>query len=620
MTDYEVDDVRTGENEYVESDDEIDLLAVAAAPGSSNRNLHWNFIAFSILFSITHASVDCVLSFTSSELGSIIGSYSGFLLYATYTITALLFSKLSLKMFTSKFCVFFGLVTLLIYIFTFMISLFFTEQAMVVFLIGAALGGVGAGVLWTAQGSYYSLSATQYAIASGQDDVKIKNYFSAIFAISYLSLEAALTFFSTAVFSLMAAVDPDSPSAWKLIVFPFYLAIATFAVFGFYYFVYDIEEVRLRLRSLSSQDEQQRRRKLQQGNRYTDAAVKICNRCGMKPHSGEEVTYTFLYNEVSAVTSMMYRNRRLQLMIPFQVSFGLMTGLVNYYVNSAIVVAYIGDGYIGSLMAVAIVSAALLTWPLAVISNYYTYGKWCIMIFGGCAFFFNSVTLLLFSDATMGNWAFLIIYFLIHGASRSIWESTNKSVIAEYFVTDSQRDCAFAAVSFTNGVASSFAFLCYQFMSRFDMALLNTVWALVSIACYHMSTLVPPQHDAALLPLSSPGLSVTPRSDDIGNTPKRSVSRGDLSGGSRFPTSSKVTSFTPPHNSSSYSSFNDSDECIKTGSLAADTRNRASDGSTVDQGSDMRAESRYNVRTALLKPSPLKHILARGFDPDKNAN
>jgi len=203
---------------------------------------------------------------------------------------------------------------------------------------------------------------------------------------------------------------------------------------------------------------------------------------------------------------------------------------VNYYVNSAIVAAYIGDGYIGSLMAVAIVSAALLTWPLAALANYYTHGKWYIMICGGCAFFFNSVTLLVFSDATMGHWPFLIIYFLIHGASRSIWESTNKAVIAEYFVSDVERDCAFATVSFTNGVASSFAFLCYQFMSRFDMALLNTIWALVAIVCYHLSTLVVRasttqeeeerfQHKATLLPrspgeLSSPDSNITtPRSD-----------------------------------------------------------------------------------------------------------
>lgn len=537
--------------EFIETEDENDPLT-PSDQSSLNYNLHRNFIIFSILFSITHASVDCVLSFTSSELGSVVGSYSGFLLYATYTITALLFSKLSLKVFTSKFCVLFGLVTLLIYIFTFLLSIFFSGLGMNLFLIGAALGGIGAGILWTAQGSYYSLSATQYANVSGQDNIKIKNNFSAIFAISYLSLEAALTFFSTAVFAIMNQTDPESPSAWKLVVFPFYMIIATLAVFGFYFFVIDIEQISSTLRSTSSSSSavgaasgpynnissQNKRKKVAKMHSCSSTISRICKqRCGMKPNSNDKITYEFLYNEASAVTSMMYRNRRLQLVIPFQVSFGLMTGLVNYYVNSAIVATYIGDGYIGSLMAVSIVTAAVLTWPFAVLSNYFTYGKWCIMIFGGCAFFFNSVTLLIFSDATMGHWSFLIIYFFIHGASRSIWESTNKSVIAEYFVTDIERDCAFATVSFTNGVASSFAFLCYQFMTRFDIALLNTMWALISIICYHMSTLVQSsssssmqqQQGATLLPLAGSDFNATPRSTDFGSISIKNIDRDGVS-------------------------------------------------------------------------------------------
>ena len=38
---------------------------------------------------------------------------------------------------------------------------------------------------------------------------------------------------------------------------------------------------------------------------------------------------------------------KLQLLLPFQITFGLSEGFVNFYINSKIVKPYIGDGYIG---------------------------------------------------------------------------------------------------------------------------------------------------------------------------------------------------------------------------------------------------------------------------------
>ena len=44
------------------------------------RSLFINFIVFSLTFSITHATVDSVLAYTSAELGTNIGSEGGFIL------------------------------------------------------------------------------------------------------------------------------------------------------------------------------------------------------------------------------------------------------------------------------------------------------------------------------------------------------------------------------------------------------------------------------------------------------------------------------------------------------------------------------------------------------------
>ena len=48
----------------------------------------------------------------------------------------------------------------------------------------------------------------------------------------------------------------------------------------------------------------------------------------------------------------------MQLLIPYQITFGLSSGFINYYVNSRIVAVYTGSGYIGVLSGAATVMAA----------------------------------------------------------------------------------------------------------------------------------------------------------------------------------------------------------------------------------------------------------------------
>jgi hypothetical protein len=61
-------------------------------------------------------------------------------------------------------------------------------------------GGIGAGLLWTSQGSYYSSNALKYALYSKQSPETVKNDFSALFASFYLSFETLFKAMATVIF------------------------------------------------------------------------------------------------------------------------------------------------------------------------------------------------------------------------------------------------------------------------------------------------------------------------------------------------------------------------------------------------------------------------------------
>ena len=182
---------------------------------------------------------------------------------------------------------------------------------------------------------------------------------------------------------------------------------------------------------------------------------------------------------------------RLQLLLPYQICFGLSSGFVGYYINAFVVSRFIGDGYIGFLSAMTAFTAMALALPYAEIANHKRFGKWYVMMFGGLCFFLTGFPLLVASDEQIANWGFLVLYFVVHGAARGAWESTNKATIAEYFPSAKKnQDAAFAAVYFTSGLAGATGFLVYQYMSRSQLALINTIVPLLAMAAYHKSTTI----------------------------------------------------------------------------------------------------------------------------------
>lgn len=439
-------------------------------------NSYYNYLKFCILFSITHATVDGVLAYASSELGSTIGSYSGFALYFFYTISSLLLAKPIISRYKTKNTVLFGLIGLLFYVGSFFIAIISPSNASSVFIIGSSIGGIGAGLIWTGQGGYYALNSIDYfkkldfkdssetsSDHGNQLNQQILVKFASLFAFIYLSFE---TFFKILATIIYVAYGSDSSnSSWKVLIFGLYTVSAIISVFIFWRYIWQL---------------------------FDDSNIK-----------NRSVGHSFWQNTINDMTSVsiaIMSMRKLQLLIPYQICFGFSSGLINYYVSGFIVSKYIGDGYIGFLSSLTTVIAALIIIPATWIANKFNrLGRWIVMMIGGCCFLFNSASLLTNSDKELGTWLVMILYFSIHGIARGVWESTNKAVVTEYFEDEEMREIAFGAIYFTSGISGAIGYVSYQYMSRFQLALLNTLISILAIGCYHFSTKIVSSQDHQII-------------------------------------------------------------------------------------------------------------------------
>ena len=445
-----------------------------------------NFIIFCFLFSITHATVDGVLAFATAELGSKIGADSGFALYFCYTLTALLFAKPCLRYLGPKHGVFVGLCCLFIYVTSFLFSIRSPSIAFGLFVVGSSIGGIGAGILWTSQGQYYSLNASAYSSASSEDLSKVSINFAAIFASIYLLLETVFQLMATAIFLYRSDENKDSSvDEWKTIVFSLYTLSAFGSIVAFYFFVLPLK---LGSNRYSTDAHSSVIRSVLQSNSENNNIMATDNHVSAmlintNDRDNESREAYKIVNDILAVGTAIIHDRRIQLLIPFQISFGLTAGFFGYYINAFIVADYVGDGYIGFFTGIATFSAVILSIPYARIANRARYGPWIIMLFGAVCFTFAGLPLLIASNQQISSWYFLVIYYVIHGAARGAWESTNKAIVTEIFQSEKNRTIAFASIYFTSGLAGAFGFLFNQYMSRTALASVNTILPLIALIC-----------------------------------------------------------------------------------------------------------------------------------------
>jgi hypothetical protein len=301
--------------------------------------------------------------------------------------------------------------------------------------------------------------------------------------------------------------------SWRIIVFALYTIAAFVSVVCFYYTILPLNERQGTIQeiiysNLDTVEFDSTANPLEESttlNNNIDFNTNTENSTTEAIMIQKNYDLNVLYTDVFCVINALLTIPKLQLLIPFQICFGLSASFVDTYVCGVIIHSYIGDGYIGVLSASNTVTAVLLAVPYAYFSNSIKHGKSIIMVFGCLFFAWTALPMLFFSDEFISQWSFIVFYFVVHGAARGAWENTNKSVVIDYFNDDDEntnnnnnnslvkqrngkmRDIAFAAIYFSSGLAGAFGFLFFKFMTRNQLAVFNVAISFISLISFLLS-------------------------------------------------------------------------------------------------------------------------------------
>ena len=108
----------------------------------------------STCLSLNHGVVNALLALATAQLGNKLGGYSAGMMYIAYSLISLTMATTIVGKVGPKWSLVSALILYCFYTVTFILDIEFPEIAWPMSMIGATVGGFGAGWLWTAQGVY----------------------------------------------------------------------------------------------------------------------------------------------------------------------------------------------------------------------------------------------------------------------------------------------------------------------------------------------------------------------------------------------------------------------------------------------------------------------------------
>mmetsp|Transcript_69401 Transcript_69401/g.165351 ORF Transcript_69401/g.165351 Transcript_69401/m.165351 type:complete len:469 (-) Transcript_69401:137-1543(-) len=358
----------------------------------SAEEVRANFNLMGVLFALNHGVVTTPLAVSSSLLEIDVASFANGLLYAVTLFSSLLLGAPVVGKLGPKGGLLLGMFFYCVYIACFAGALL-TEQAL--FTAGSACGGLAAGILWTAQGTYFTSSADKLATITGQSREEATSELSGQFAFAYLLLEVL----SKLGFSALQALGFE---VWIIASVYFVLGAVSLVLM---FQVYDFPSP-------------------------SGAAKPL--------------------DKVLAAASL-WTDPVIWLLAPTNLSFGFCAAYMNGFVNANFAAQELGQESVAFLGAVTALAAALLSKAYSPLSS--TYGKAPIIALGaGCAF----VIPLLTRDGCVGwGWLLLSLY-LLQGSVRAVYESTNRATFSDFFPGQSEGAFANCMLQSSFGFATCF--------------------------------------------------------------------------------------------------------------------------------------------------------------------
>jgi len=376
----------------------------------SARRTLWNFTLMSILFSANHGSVVSCMGLATAQLGSTGAIQSGILFFC-YTASALLGSTYVTKRAGSRQALVYGMGLYCVYVGCFWLATLATSQVMVKMFAwgGAAVGGVGAGFLWTAQGAYYAACAEEHARQLNQSVELSTSSLAGIFAFLYLTEEVLLRLLSTFLLESGAA-------SWETI-FGVYTCVAFLSVVPMP-FLRDY-------RSVDSGDDNE--------------------------------SLSSIFDKATVAGKLLVRDPKMKYMIGLNAVFGFTSAFLGSYVNGEVLPVALNDengkmiGVLTSWTAFCAAGCSLLFGRVASIT-----GKGPILIAGGLSFLMVVLPFLIKPDAHAYNFDSLFFVYTMQGVGRATFEGTLKATFADFF--SYEKEGAFGNIIIQNGLAGAIGY------------------------------------------------------------------------------------------------------------------------------------------------------------------
>eukprot|EP00929_Paragymnodinium_shiwhaense_P001115 TRINITY_DN101335_c0_g1_i1.p1 TRINITY_DN101335_c0_g1~~TRINITY_DN101335_c0_g1_i1.p1 ORF type:complete len:442 (+),score=93.66 TRINITY_DN101335_c0_g1_i1:104-1429(+) len=349
-----------------------------------------NFWLFAISFAMNHGTVTTPLVVATTFLPEEVANTGSAILYVFTCISSLLLGAPVTGYLGAKGGLLFGMTFYCVYVTGFTLAIVFTGSnflQVTCWLVGSICGGIAAGVLWTAQGSYFAATATLLAEAHGTTREVQTAKLAGSFAMVYLLLEVG----SKLLFTLLKLMLPTSLCGVA------FTAIAVLSLFGM-------------------------------------SAAKDIG----KPAAGTSARVNPLAKLFAAAS--LWSDPVVWLLSPTNFVFGFCAAFMNGYVNGNFTKVEIGEEYVPALGAFTALVAAGLS-PLFGLMAQVT-GKGPVLFVGHLCFLCIPLLLLLTvkclgQEGCQSGWGWgLGVLYLLQGSGRAVYESTNRATFSDFFTGD----------------------------------------------------------------------------------------------------------------------------------------------------------------------------------------
>jgi len=369
-----------------------------------------NFRLLSICFSVVHGSITVMLLYATSLLPSGCGSYGNGLFYITSVVSSLTLSLPAVMLLGRKGCLLTGLGLYSTYVGLFTLALLFRKNgeegcnntSSYLFWLACLLAGSGAGLLWTAQGSFFGQTT---ALLSHQGGVQEQSSsLAGTFAFIYLAGE----FLLKAAYSAIEAVVPSVGYTCLTAVLFAACLLALGAAF-----------------SLDPLSEDQTARKSEV---FQTTADKIWE------------------------TASLMGSPLIWLLAPLNLAFGFGSAYLNGIFNEFIASIEVGTDLLGAFGALTVLVAALSSQAYGDLGK--RFGNGVAMVLGSLAM----LAMAIFGSTRCIGWGYWIaVVYIVWGLGRGCYESTNRAVVVNAYLLE-DREAAFANFTFQQCMAASIAY------------------------------------------------------------------------------------------------------------------------------------------------------------------